>query len=245
MGDSELQETPIAFVLLLIWMALGSNTWAHFFEAVFRVQRLSLKFASCDPFIQSIWNSAFPLALFGTYSTTFLFCSRYQPLLVAHDSLLGLVMVTDCSSTLKGDWNNFTALPVSCLWFLKGILLVLGEGIKVIHIPCSIYFVFYKVNSCYEKDRVTPLSCGLNSCQSKGTQEVMNKVQRKRRGWVYFLYSHKPLNPTSVLPLTVCVQEPWAWKNCPFFPSGINDVLPWWPQYFAAFHEGSSGHPSL
>ena len=62
------------------------------------------------------------------------------------------------------------------------------------------------MNSHYEKDWVTLLSCGVNSCQSISTQEVMNKVQRKRGGWVYFLlFSQKPLNPTSLLPLTVHV----------------------------------------
>lgn len=85
------------------------------------------------------------------------------------------------------------------------------------HIPCSVYFhkitvilwfnhfISYKMNSRYEKDWVTLFSCGLNSCQPIDTQKVMNKVQRERGSWVYFLYFHKPLNTTSVLPLTIHV----------------------------------------
>lgn len=63
----------------------------------------------------------------------------------------------------------------------------------------------YRMNSHYGKDWITCLFCELNSCQSTGTQEVMNKMQRKKGGWVYFLYCHKALNPASVLPLTVHV----------------------------------------
>lgn len=85
------------------------------------------------------------------------------------------------------------------------------------HIPCFVYFhritvilwfnhfVSYNMNSHYDKGWVTLLSCGLNSCQSIDTQKVMNNVQRERGGWVYFLYFHKPLDTTSVLPLIVHV----------------------------------------
>lgn len=78
-----------------------------------------------------------------------------------------------------------------------------GVG-NIVHIPYSTVSLC-KMNSRYEKSWITRLFWEFNSCQSTGTQEVMNKMQRKKGGWVYFLYCHKALNPTSVLPLTVRV----------------------------------------
>lgn len=40
----------------------------------------------------------------------------------------------------------------------------------------------YKVSSLYGRDGITCLFCELNSCQSTGTQEVVNKMQRKKGG---------------------------------------------------------------
>lgn len=92
----------------------------------------------------------------------------------------------------------------------------------------------YKMNSHYEKDWITYLFYVLNSCQSTGTQEVMNKMQKKKRRLSLFSvlpHCFEPHFCTS--PHCSCVHEPWGWEDFLFFPSEINDVSPWWLQFCA------------